>query len=476
VPGLDSTRYTVLFAAGVSVVCALLVATAAVGLRSRQEANALLYKQKNVLLAASLVQPGERRSAAELQTIFDQRIQVRVVDLQSGRLVPEDQFDAKGYDQRKARNDPALSRAAAPNDAQIMRLPKYGTVYQVAGPGGQIEQMVLPIEGMGMWGTVYGFLALDRDANTVRGLTFYEQKETPGLGGEIANPKWQALWVGRELAAAAEGDQGRGRPAGHRPAPCRRPVGRHHHQQRHHPRGALLALARRLRPLPQGPEDPDPRSLFMSTAPALFGKKEKAALLSPVISINPIAVQVLGICSALAVTTRMDKALVMGIGVTLVTALANLAVSLVRKHTPGSIRIIVQLAIIASLVIVVDQVLKAYLYELSLELSVFVGLIITNCIVMGRAEGFAMQNPPWISFLDGLGNGLGYALILLMVGFARELLGAGTLFGVEVLKLAKNGGWYEPNGLMLLAPSGLFLIALIIWALRTWKPELQEES
>jgi len=209
---------------------------------------------------------------------------------------------------------------------------------------------------------------------------------------------------------------------------------------------------------------------------SLFGKQERAALLDPVVSINPIAVQVLGICSALAVTTRLDKALVMGIGVTLVTALANLAVSLVRNHTPGSIRIIVQLAIIASLVIVVDQVLKATLYELSLELSVFVGLIITNCIVMGRAEGFAMQNPPWISFLDGIGNGLGYSLILLIVGFVRELSGAGTLFGVEVLKLVQNGGWYEPNGLMLLAPSGLFIIALIIWALRSWKPELQEKD
>jgi Na+-transporting NADH:ubiquinone oxidoreductase subunit D len=212
----------------------------------------------------------------------------------------------------------------------------------------------------------------------------------------------------------------------------------------------------------------------MSATAMLFGKKEKTALFSPVISVNPIAVQVLGICSALAVTTRMDKALVMGIGVTLVTALANLAVSLVRNHTPNSIRIIVQLAIIASLVIVVDQVLKAFLYELSLELSVFVGLIITNCIVMGRAEGFAMQNPPWISFLDGIGNG--YSLILLLVGFVRELSGAGTFFGIEVLPLTKNGGWYEPNGLMLLAPSGLFLIALIIWGLRTWKPELQEKD
>lgn len=214
----------------------------------------------------------------------------------------------------------------------------------------------------------------------------------------------------------------------------------------------------------------------MNTLSTFFGKNERAALISPVIVANPIAIQVLGICSALAVTTRMDKALVMGIGVMLVTALANLAVSLVRNHTPGSIRIIVQLAIIASLVIVVDQALKAFLYELSLELSVFVGLIITNCIVMGRAEGFAMQNRPWISFLDGIGNGLGYALILMIVGFVRELTGAGTLFGVEVIKLTKNGGWYEPNGLMLLAPSGLFIIALIIWALRTWKPELQEKD
>lgn len=214
----------------------------------------------------------------------------------------------------------------------------------------------------------------------------------------------------------------------------------------------------------------------MSITNTLFGKNERAALISPVIVANPIAIQVLGICSALAVTTRMDKALVMGIGVMLVTALANLAVSLVRNHTPSSIRIIVQLAIIASLVIVVDQALKAFLYELSLELSVFVGLIITNCIVMGRAEGFAMQNPPWISFLDGIGNGLGYALILMIVGFVRELTGAGTLFGVEVIPLTKNGGWYEPNGLMLLAPSGLFIIALIVWAMRTWKPELQEKD
>lgn len=214
----------------------------------------------------------------------------------------------------------------------------------------------------------------------------------------------------------------------------------------------------------------------MTIGTAILGKEERAALIAPIITNNPIGVQVLGICSALAVTTRMDKALVMGIGVTIVTACANIAVSTVRNWIPNSIRIIVQLAIIASLVIVVDQVLKAYLYELSLELSVFVGLIITNCIVMGRAEGYAMQNPPWSSFLDGVGNGLGYALVLLFVALARELAGAGKVFGYAVLPLATDGGWYVGNGLMLLAPSGLFLIALLVWLLRTWKPELQEKD
>jgi Na+-transporting NADH:ubiquinone oxidoreductase subunit D len=207
-----------------------------------------------------------------------------------------------------------------------------------------------------------------------------------------------------------------------------------------------------------------------------LSKQDRAVLFDPVILNNPIGVQVLGICSALAVTTRLDKALVMGIGVTLVTALANFAVSLVRNYTPGSIRIIVQLSIIASLVIVFDQILKATLYELSLELSVFVGLIITNCIVMGRAEGFAMQNPPMRSLLDGIGNGLGYSLVLLLVALSRELLGAGKVFGFVVLPLTKDGGWYVPNGLMLLAPSALFIIGLLIWALRAWKPQLQEKD
>jgi Na+-transporting NADH:ubiquinone oxidoreductase subunit D len=214
----------------------------------------------------------------------------------------------------------------------------------------------------------------------------------------------------------------------------------------------------------------------VSVSTTFFGKHEQGALYTPVFANNPIGVQVLGICSALAVTTRLDKALVMTAGVTLVTAFANLAVSMVRNYTPSSIRIIVQLAIIASLVIMVDQVLKAFLFEISLELSVFVGLIITNCIVMGRAEGYAMQNPPWISFLDGIGNGLGYGLVLILVAIARELIGAGKLLGYTILPTISDGGWYEPNGLMLLAPSALFLVALFIWALRQWMPELREKD
>lgn len=203
--------------------------------------------------------------------------------------------------------------------------------------------------------------------------------------------------------------------------------------------------------------------------------KQKSALLDPLISNNPIAAQVLGICSALAVTTKLETSVVMSLAVIAVLSLSNLSVSLIRNLIPPSIRIIVQLTIIASLVIVTDQVLQAFVYDVSKQLSVFVGLIITNCIVMGRAEAFAMQNPPWESFLDGLGNGLGYSLILIAVGFLRELIGSGKLFGYQVLSPVTEGGWYQPNGLFVLAPGAFFLIGIFIWLLRTWKPELREE-
>ena len=204
--------------------------------------------------------------------------------------------------------------------------------------------------------------------------------------------------------------------------------------------------------------------------------KTRDALLDPLFNTNPIALQVLGICSALAITTKMSTALVMSGAVVFVLLFSNLFVSMLRNQIPTSIRIIVQLTIIASLVIVVDQALKAYAFGLSKQLSVFVGLIITNCIIMGRAEAYAMQNPPGLSMIDGLGNGLGYALILAGTAVVRELFGSGSLFGVQLLALASEGGWYTPNGLMLLSPGAFFIIGFFIWALRTWKPEQVERD
>ena len=201
-----------------------------------------------------------------------------------------------------------------------------------------------------------------------------------------------------------------------------------------------------------------------------MSQTSKEVLLDPLFNNNPIALQVLGICSALAVTTKMETAVVMSIALTVVTACSNMAVSAIRNYIPPSIRIIVQLTVIASLVIITDQILKAYLFDISKQLSVFVGLIITNCIVMGRAEAYAMQNPPVMSALDGIGNGLGYSMVLLTVGFFRELFGNGSLFGITILKKVTDSGWYTPNGLMLLSPSAFFLIGIGIWALRSWKP------
>ncbi len=204
--------------------------------------------------------------------------------------------------------------------------------------------------------------------------------------------------------------------------------------------------------------------------------KVKELLFKPIFEDNPIALQILGICSALAVTSSLKVTLVMCIAVTLVTGFSNFFVSLVRNHAPSSIRIIVQMTIIASLVIVVDQVLKAVAYDISKQLSVFVGLIITNCIVMGRAEAYAMKNPPIPSFLDGIGNGLGYSAILIGLAVIRELFGTGKLFGIEIFSLATEGGWYISNGMLLLPPSAFFLIGLFIWAIRAVKKDQVEAN
>jgi Na+-transporting NADH:ubiquinone oxidoreductase subunit D len=202
--------------------------------------------------------------------------------------------------------------------------------------------------------------------------------------------------------------------------------------------------------------------------------RAKDVLLDPIFNNNPIGLQILGICSALAVTTKMSVALVMCIALTAVTAFSNLFISMIRNRIPSSIRIIVQMTIIASLVIVVDQILAAVAYDISKQLTVFVGLIITNCIVMGRAEAFAMQQPPGISFVDGIGNGLGYSVVLMIVAAIREFFGSGSMFGFQILPVVTEGGWYNPVGLMLLPPSAFFIIGLLIWALRAWKTEQVE--
>lgn len=203
-------------------------------------------------------------------------------------------------------------------------------------------------------------------------------------------------------------------------------------------------------------------------------KEMKEVLFNPVLNNNPIALQILGVCSALAVTTKLETALVMSVALTAVCALSNLIISIIRNHIPSSVRIIVQMTVIASLVIVVDQVLKAVAYGLSKELSVFVGLIITNCIVMGRAEAYAMKSPPLMSLLDGIGNGIGYSVVLIVVGVIKELGGFGTLLGVEILPLIQNGGWYQSNGLLVLPFSSFFLIGGFIWALRAYKTDQVE--
>lgn len=208
-----------------------------------------------------------------------------------------------------------------------------------------------------------------------------------------------------------------------------------------------------------------------------FDKQEaKSVLLAPIFNNNPIALQVLGICSALAVTVKLETAFVMSLALTMVVAFSNLLISLIRNHIPSSIRIIVQMTIIASLVILVDQILKAYAYDVSKQLSVFVGLIITNCIVMGRAEAYAMKNGPVMSFLDGIGNGLGYSILLIVVAFFRELFGSGKLWGQTIFQSVSDGGWYQTNGLLLLPASSFFIIGLLIWALRTWKTDQVEDK
>ena len=204
--------------------------------------------------------------------------------------------------------------------------------------------------------------------------------------------------------------------------------------------------------------------------------KYKSVLLDPIFDNNPIALQILGICSALAVTSKLETSIVMSLAVIFVLTFSNFSVSLIREHVASSTRILIEMTIIASLVIIADQLIKAFAYDISKQLSVYVGLIITNCIIMGRAEAYALKNPPLLSIFDGIGNGLGYTFVLLFVGFFRELFGSGKLLGYTIFSINTEGGWYVPNGLFLLSPSAFILIGLLIWGIRAWKPEQVEEE
>ena len=463
-----SVGYTLRFAAVVGVVTSAVVATASVVLSDRQEQNRLLDRQRKVLEVVGLSAPGETLSRVEVARRFQEDMRTLVVDLETGEVA--DDIDPERFDQRRASQDPARSRPAPENDAGVSRLPDHALVYQLVRDG-EIEALVLPFEGVGLWSTMYGFVALGGDLATVRGVTFYEHAETAGLGALISEPRVARALGGapalrRRLGPGATGREGPRGPAGGRAVRGRRPRRGDAHRQRGH--GGAPLLARRCGAGPVPGALPGGAGDLVS--------RPRDVLLDPVFDNNPIAIQVLGVCSALAITTSMSAALVMSLAVIGVLTGSNVTISLIRRRVPFRIRIIVQLTIIASLVIVTDQILEAFAYGISQQLSVFVGLIITNCIVMGRAEAFAMEHGPGESLLDGLGNAVGYGLVLIFVAFFRELLGSGTVFGVTVLRTTADGGWYPANAFMTMAPSASLLIGCFIWLLRSRKTEQVEEE
>ena len=439
----------------------------AVSLKERQEANAFVDKQRNVLITAGLATEDEELSSDEIQERFGP-IDSVVIELATGKILED--VDPATFNQRVEAVDPQSSIPLEKNAAGVSRVPNRAMVYRLEKEG-ELELLILPIEGQGLWGTLWGFLALDGDLQTIRGITFYEHKETPGLGGEVDNPRWKALWQGRKAFEDGSTEpkiqviRGQAGPPEEDPYRVDGLSGATMTSRGVSNFVKFLARRRRLRALSRHPA---------AGGANLMANPAREALIDPLFNNNPIALQVLGICSALAVTTKMDTAVVMSIAVIAVLTLSNFFVSAIRNQIPTNIRIIVQLTIIASLVIVTDQILKAYVFEISKQLSVFVGLIITNCIIMGRAEAFAMQNPPVLSIVDAVGNGLGYSIILMMTAAIREIGGSGKFFGIPVLPVVSEGGWYTPNGLLVLSPGAFFIIGFFIWALRTWKPDQVE--
>ena len=407
----NSNSYTIIYASVMVVIVAFLLAFVSSSLRETQNKNVQLDTKKQILAALNI------KNVEDADAEYQKYVKGDMLMNVDGTLTENTGEFATNYE-KEAKEQQRLHVFVCEVDGQT----KY----------------VVPVYGAGLWGAIWGYIALNEDKDTVYGTYFSHASETPGLGAEIATEHFQNEFVGKKTLEDGS---------------------------------IALGVVKNGKV-----EKPDYQVDGISGG-TLFSKRNKEVFSAPLGIDNPVTVQVLGICSALAVTAKLEPAIVMGLSVTVITAFANVVISLLRKTIPNRIRIIVQLVVVAALVTIVSEVLKAFAYDVSVQLSVYVGLIITNCILMGRLEAFAMQNGPWESFLDGVGNGLGYAKILVIVAFFRELLGSGTLLGFNILNYEpiQNTG-YINNGLMLMPPMALIIVACIIWYQRARHKELQEES
>ena len=439
----QGNTYTFLYSVVLVVVVAALLSIVSLSLQPRQNENRQNEKRQNILSAIHI-----SSTAANSAELFDKYIKEQFIINSKG-----DRIEGKAFDVNieKQYNLPVEKRELPVFVANVDGATKY----------------ILPIYGAGLWGPIWGYISLDDNKDTVYGTFFDHQGETPGLGAEITTPEFnkefrnKQIFSGNQLVGILVVKGGNASGANEVDAISGGTITS---------KGVETMIKNYLTYY-----EPFLNKNKMS---ALFSAKNREFLLGPLSKNNPVIVQVLGICSALAVTAKLEPAIVMGLSVTAVTAFSNVILSLMRNTIPTRIRIIVQLVVVAALVIIVDQLLKAFAYDVSKQLSVYVGLIITNCIIMGRIEAFALANKPWPSLLDGIGNGLGYGLILVIVAFFRELLGSGTLYGFRIIPeswYVQNGGCYLNNGLMIMPAMALILVGLIIWVHRSRNKDLIEK-
>ena len=420
----SSNNYVLTFSVVICVVMSAMLAIIATALKPTQEGRRRARPAEERPDGRGLAQRDSK--AEEVERLYQERVEESVIDTTTG----EPAADLQPGDW------PGLSKPTRSASA----------CWRPSRTGERVEAFVLPISGKGLWSTLYGYLALEGDGNTVKGITFYKHGETPGLGGEVEKPRMDRQVAGQDHPRGRSARVGHGQEGRHQRVPaqgtqslCGWAGRRDDYLQRRHevrearPAGVRVVPVEGVEQLATDDHNDRTEGVEPAVRQGREGRRPGSALDN-----NPIALQVLGICSALAVTTSVNTSIVMGISVIAVTAMAAVLVSLMRNLIPNKIRIVVQLVVVSGAVICVDQVLKAYMYDLSKQLSVFIGLIITNCMVMGRLEAYSMANPPWRSFLDAVGNGLGYAWIIIVVGIVREIGGAGKLFGFQVIRTAST--------------------------------------